>query len=80
MAAKEKIGIVANNKMNKTVIIIVEIRYAHMLYNKILKKTNRFMVHDEFNKCQIGDKVVIKKTRPLSSKKNWILKQILTQI
>ena len=79
MARKEKIGIVASNKMNKTIVIIVEDRYAHPMYNKTLKKTNRFMAHDELNECEIGDKVIISETRPLSRKKRWTVKQILTK-
>jgi small subunit ribosomal protein S17 len=78
MLTKEKIGIVESNKMQKTIIIRVENRYAHPLYVKTLKKTKRFMAHDELNTCKIGDKVVIMETRPLSRKKRWSLKQILT--
>jgi small subunit ribosomal protein S17 len=47
MSTKEKIGIVASNKMDKTIVIVVEDRYSHPMYNKTLKKTNRFMAHDE---------------------------------
>jgi len=79
MTRKEKTGIVASNKMNKTIVIIVEDRYAHPMYNKTLKKTNRFMAHDELNECEIGDKVIISETRPLSRKKRWTVKQILTK-
>ena len=79
MARKEKIGIVASNKMDKTIVIIVEDRYAHPMYNKTLKKTNRFMAHDELNECEIGDKVIISETRPLSRKKRWTVKQILNK-
>jgi small subunit ribosomal protein S17 len=79
MIAKEKIGIVVSNRMNKTIILLVENRYAHPIYNKTVKKTNRFMAHDEFNECSIGDKVIISETRPLSKKKRWRVKQILTK-
>jgi small subunit ribosomal protein S17 len=79
MATKEKIGIVASNKMNKTIIIIVEDRYAHPLYTKTLKKTKRFMAHDELNQCSIGDKVIIEESKPLSRKKRWTVKQILNK-
>lgn len=80
MTAKEKIGTVVKNKMNKTVVIIVETLYSHPLYKKTLKKTNRFMAHDELNESLVGDKVLIMKTRPLSNKKNWIVKQTLNKI
>jgi small subunit ribosomal protein S17 len=79
MSAKEKIGIVASNKMDKTIVIVVEDRYSHPMYNKTLKKTNRFMAHDEKNECAIGDKVIIQEVRPLSRKKRWTVKQILTK-
>ena len=77
MATKEKIGIVVNNKMHKTIIILVENKYSHSIYGKTLKKTKRFMVHDEYNSCMIGDTVLITQTRPLSKKKRWLTKQIL---
>jgi small subunit ribosomal protein S17 len=79
MSTKEKIGIVASNKMDKTIVIVVEDRYSHPMYNKTLKKTNRFMAHDEKNECAIGDKVIIQEVRPLSRKKRWTVKQILTK-
>jgi small subunit ribosomal protein S17 len=79
MATKEKIGIVVSNSMNKTIVISVENKYSHPLYGKTLKKTKRFMAHDERNDCVMGDIVVISETRPLSKNKCWILKQILTK-
>jgi|TARA_B110000971_G_scaffold217556_1_gene254674 small subunit ribosomal protein S17 len=79
MATKEKIGTVVSNKMDKTIIIIVEEKYAHPLYGKTVKKTRRFMAHDEKNQCLLGDKVIISETRPLSRKKRWALEQILTK-
>ena len=80
MATKEKTGIVVSNKMEKTIVITVENRYAHPVYGKTVKKTQRFMAHDESNSCQLGDKVTIMETRPLSRKKRWTLKQNLTQL
>ena len=79
MAAKEKIGIVVSNNMNKTVVITVENKYSHSIYGKILKKTKRFMAHDEENECVLGDIVLVSETRPLSKKKCWIVKQILNK-
>ena len=79
MATKEKTGIVVSNKMDKTIVITVENRYAHPVYGKTIKKTQRFMAHDELNAYQLGDKVIIAETRPLSRKKRWILKQNLTK-
>ena len=79
MATKEKIGTVVSNRIDKTIVITVEDKYAHPIYGKTLKKTNRFMAHDEQNSCGIGDKVIISETRPLSRKKRWTVKQILTK-
>jgi small subunit ribosomal protein S17 len=79
MAIKEKIGTVVSTKMDKTIVITVEERYPHPLYGKTVKKTRRFMAHDEKNECLLGAKVIIFETRPLSRKKRWVLKQILNK-
>jgi len=63
--------------MNKSRVIQVENNYSYRLFEKILKRKKHFMIHDEENQCDIGDIVTAIKTRPLSKKKNWILKQIL---
>jgi small subunit ribosomal protein S17 len=80
MAIKEKVGIVVNNLMNKTIIIAVENKYHHPIYGKTIKKTKRFMAHDEENNCMIGDIVRIIETRPLSKNKRWLAIQILIKI
>ena len=77
MSVKQKIGTVVSNKMDKTIVIVIENRYSHPLYSKILKKTKRFMAHDEKNECKIGDRVIVHETRPLSAKKRWELKTII---
>lgn len=79
MATKEKTGVVVSTKMEKTIILSVEEKYAHPIYGKILKKTKRFMAHDEQNECTLGDTVMISETRPLSRKKRWAVKQILNK-
>jgi small subunit ribosomal protein S17 len=79
MATKEKIGTVVSNKMEKTIIITVENKFSHPIYGKTLKKTQRFMAHDEQNECSLGDKIIISETRPTSRKKRWTVKQILTK-
>jgi small subunit ribosomal protein S17 len=79
MAIKEKIGTVVSTKMDKTIVITVEERYSHPFYGKTVKKTRRFMAHDEKNECLLGAKVIIFETRPLSRKKRWTLKQILNK-
>ena len=64
MATKEKIGTVVSNKMEKTIVITVENKFAHPVYGKTLKKTQRFMAHDEHNECALGDTVIISETPP----------------
>ena len=58
MPVKEKVGIVISNKMQKTIVIKVENRYPHPIYSKIMVKTRKYLVHDESEECNIGDKVL----------------------
>lgn len=74
---KEYIGAVLSNKAEKTVTVVVENRYRHPVYGKVVKRRKKFMAHDEENKCNIGDKVKIIETRPLSKKKHWKVIDIL---
>jgi len=74
---KERIGIVTSDKMDKSITVIVERRTKHPIYKKFVKKTNKFMAHDEKNDAHIGDKVSIRETRPLSKNKNWRLFSII---
>ena len=80
MATKEKTGIVVSNKMNKTIVVLVENRYAHPLYGKTVKTSKRFMAHDEFQECNLGDQVTISETRPISRNKRWKVKQIINKV
>ncbi len=66
-----------SNKMDKSVVVSVERKVKHPIYGKFVKKTTKFMAHDEKNECGIGDTVLIMETRPLSKNKNWRLVQIL---
>ena len=77
MAKKERIGTVVSNKADKTIVVSVQTHYTHPKYGKILLKTKRFMAHDEDNKCNSGDVVLLEESRPLSKNKKWILKEIL---
>jgi len=79
MSKTEKIGIVVSNKMNKSIIAEVEYRYRDPLYSKIIVQTKRYMAHDELNECNIGDKVILEPSRPLSRKKRWVVKHILNK-
>jgi small subunit ribosomal protein S17 len=77
---KEKIGIVVSNKMEKSVVVSVERKVKHPKYGKFVKKSSRFMAHDEKNECSEGDKVRIAETRPLSKSKCWRLVEIVEKV
>jgi small subunit ribosomal protein S17 len=74
---KQRIGIVTSNKMEKSIVISVERRVKHPMYGKFIKKSKKFMAHDEQNSCKIGDIVRIMETRPLSKNKCWRLVDII---
>ncbi len=74
---KERVGVVVSNKMDKTIVIKVERKVKHPLYGKFVKKSTKFMAHDEKNECNIGDTVRIMETRPLSKNKCWRLVEIV---
>lgn len=74
---KMKVGTVVSNKMDKTVVVKVITTTKHPLYKKIIKKLTKFYAHDEKNICQIGDKVSIMETRPLSKLKHWRVVEVL---
>ncbi len=74
---KERIGIVTSNKMEKSITVEIERRVKHPIYGKFVKKTSRFMAHDEKNECNIGDTVRIMEVRPLSKNKCWRLVEII---
>jgi len=79
MPVKEKSGVVISNNMEKTVVIKVEDRYAHPIYSKTVVKTKKYLVHDEINECNIGDQILVQESRPLSRRKRWALKKILSK-
>ena len=73
---KIRVGKVVSDKMDKTVVVVVEWRRTHPLYRKSMKRNTRFKAHDENNDCRIGDKVRIMETRPLSKMKRWRVVEI----
>ena len=77
---KERIGVVVSNKMEKSIVVAVERKEKHPMYGKFVKKTTKFVVHDEKNECSIGDTVRIMETRPLSKTKNWRLVEIVEKV
>jgi len=72
-----KIGVVIGKKMKKTVTVLVERQIRHPLYKKIIKRRKRFLVHDEYEKCKVGDMVRFIETRPLSRRKRWRVLEIV---
>ena len=74
---KTLIGIVVSNKMDKTIVVKVETSVRHPIYKKIVKRTYKLKAHDEENVCQIGDKVKVMETRPLSKDKRWRLVEVV---
>ncbi|NEO06393.1 30S ribosomal protein S17 [Moorena sp. SIO3I8] len=78
MAAKERVGLVVSDKMDKTVVVAIENRSPHPKYGKIVVRTKRYKAHDEENKCKEGDRVRIIETRPLSRTKRWMVAEIVS--
>lgn len=74
---KQIIGIVTSDKMDKSITVITERRLQHPIYGKLVKKSKKFLAHDEKNQCNIGDKVRIRETRPLSKRKRWSLVEVI---
>jgi|TARA_B110000908_G_C10193094_1_gene421515 small subunit ribosomal protein S17 len=79
MPVKQQVGIVVSNKMQKTIVVKVENRYPHPMYAKTLIKTKKYLAHDELEKCNIGDEVLVQECRPLSKRKRWKLVEILSK-
>jgi len=74
---KTKTGFVTSSKMDKTITVVVERKLMHPFYGKYIKKSTKFVAHDEKNECNQGDKVRIMETRPLSKRKRWRLVEII---
>ena len=74
---KTRTGRVVSDKMDKTIVVAVENNVRHPLYGKIIKRTYKLKAHDEQNECNVGDRVMVMETRPLSKEKRWRLVQIV---
>ena len=74
---KVREGVVVSDKMEKSIVVLVERKMKHPIYGKFLKRSTKFMAHDEKNDCHIGDRVRIMETRPLSKNKCWRLVEII---
>ena len=73
----EKTGVVVSDRMNKSRVVVVERLVRHPAYHKIMRRRARFMCHDEANVSRVGDRVLIRQTRPLSARKRWMLVEVL---
>jgi small subunit ribosomal protein S17 len=74
---KVREGTVVSDKMDKTVVVLVEDRVKHPLYGKVLRRTSKLKAHDEVNQCGVGDRVLLMETRPLSATKRWRVVEVL---
>ena len=74
---KQIVGVVTSTKMDKTIAVKVERRLKHPMYGKFVRKSNKFLAHDEKNDCNEGDIVKIKESRPLSRRKRWSLVEVI---
>jgi small subunit ribosomal protein S17 len=74
---KTRVGKVVSNKMDKTIVVAIADNVKHPLYKKTIKRTTKLKAHDENNICNIGDRVEIMETRPLSKDKRWRLVQVI---
>ena len=75
--SKTMVGKVISNKMDKTIVVAVEKNVRHKLYGKFVKKTYKLKAHDEKNECNVGDRVKVMETRPLSKDKRWRLVEVV---
>lgn len=76
---KVRTGVVISNKMDKTVVVEISRTVLHPIYKKYVRRRKRFMVHDEDNRCRVGDEVMIVESKPLSRHKNWRVRKILKE-
>src|SRR5829696_2638097 len=76
---RTKMGRVVSNKMQKTVVVAVESMREHRLYGRNVRRTTKFKAHDEENRCQVGDVVIIAESRPISKDKHWVVREIVKE-
>ncbi|MBI3793332.1 MAG: 30S ribosomal protein S17 [Nitrospinae bacterium] len=77
---KTRVGEVVSNKMDKTVVVKIERKMLHPVFKKFVKRTKKYVAHDQDNKCSIGDLVQIEETRPMSKTKRWRVLSIVTPV
>lgn len=77
MAKQELIGTVVSNKMTKSVVVAIERQVRDAVYGKLVRRTSRFMAHDEQNDARVGDRVALVESRPLSRRKRWVVTRVV---
>ena len=75
-----RIGVVVSDKMNKSAVVAVETPFKHPRYKKYIRRTKKFMIHDERNECEVGDKVLIVQDHSRSKRKSWRLRRIVNKL
>ena len=76
---QEKVGVVTSTKMEKTVAVLVDRQFIHPLYKKVVRRSKKFLAHDEKKACRVGDTVRIEETRPLSRRKRWRVVEVVSR-
>jgi small subunit ribosomal protein S17 len=76
---QEKIGVVTSNKMQKSVVVTVNRQIIHPLYKRVVRRSSKFLAHDEKGECRVGDRVRIQETRPLSRRKRWRVVEVISR-
>ena len=76
---QQKTGVVTSNKMQKTVVVTVNRQMMHPLYHRVVRRSAKFLAHDETGKCRVGDWVRIEETRPLSARKRWRVLDVISR-
>ncbi len=74
---RTRVGVIVSDKMDKTVVVAVEQTVRHPLYGKTMRRNAKFKAHDELNECNVGDRVRIMQTRPISKQKRWRVMEII---
>ena len=73
---KTRVGKVVSDKMDKTVVVLVERLQMHPLYGRVMKRSKKLLAHDEKNECHVGDLIKVMETRPLSGRKRWLVVEV----
>lgn len=77
---QQKVGVVTSNKMQKTIVVTVERQIIHPLYKRVVRRSRKFMAHDEKGECHVGDTVRIQETRPMSARKRWRVVEVVSRV